>query len=145
MRVLPLTGGERPSTAVLRDWLAGGGASCLLVDRDLGGSGVPVTFFGRTATMPGGPALLADQTGAALLPAVCRFDGDGWRYVIHPEVPLDPQLRLRDRVTAAMQGVAAAFETSIAEKPEDWHMLGRIWADVRPDPPRNAGTRGEGR
>jgi KDO2-lipid IV(A) lauroyltransferase len=142
MRVLPLTGGERPSTAVLRDWLAGGGASCLLVDRDLGGSGVPVTFFGRTATMPGGPALLADQTGAALLPVVCRFDGDGWRYVVHPEVPLDPQLRLRDRVTAAMQGVATAFEASIAERPEDWHMLGRIWADVPPDPPREAGTRG---
>src|SRR3712207_8417658 len=46
-------------------------------------------------------ALLADQTGAGLLPAVCSFDGAGWRYVIHPEVPLDPGLRLRDRVAAA--------------------------------------------
>jgi lauroyl/myristoyl acyltransferase len=135
MHVLPLTGGERPSAAVLRDWLADGGASCLLVDRDLGTGGVPVTFFGRTATMPGGPALLADQTGAALFPVVCSFDRAGWRYVIHPEVPLEPGLRLRDRVAAAMQGVATAFETSIAEKPEDWHMLGRIWADVPPDPP----------
>jgi phosphatidylinositol dimannoside acyltransferase len=139
MRVLPLTGGERPSSAVLRDWLADGGATCLLVDRDLGGGGVPVTFFGRTATMPGGPALLADQTGAALMPVVCRFDGDGWRHVIHPEVPLDPQLRLRDRVAAAMQGVATAFEASIAERPEDWHVLGRIWKDVPADPPRAAG------
>jgi phosphatidylinositol dimannoside acyltransferase len=145
MRVLPLTGGERPPTAVLRDWLADGGASCLLVDRDLGGGGVPVSFFGRQATMPGGPALLADQTGAALIPVVCRFDGAGWRLVIHPEVPLDPQLRLRDRVAAAMQGVATAFETSIAEKPEDWHMLGRIWKDVPPDPPRDAGAAGEAR
>ena len=59
MRVLPLTGGEKPPTAVLRDWLADGGASCLLVDRDLGGGGVPVSFFGRPASMPGGPALLA--------------------------------------------------------------------------------------
>jgi KDO2-lipid IV(A) lauroyltransferase len=145
MRVLPLTGGERPSTAVLREWLADGGASCLLVDRDLGGGGVPVTFFGGTATFPGGPALLADQTGAALLPAVCRFDGAGWRYVVHPEVPLDRDLRLRDRVGAAMQGVATAFETSIAEQPEDWHMLGRIWADVPPDPPRDSRAPGEGR
>jgi phosphatidylinositol dimannoside acyltransferase len=39
-----------------------------------------------------------------------------------------------------MQGVAAAFETSIAEQPEDWHMLGRIWADVPPDPPRREGA-----
>jgi lauroyl/myristoyl acyltransferase len=140
MRVLPLTGGERPATAVLKDWVGAGGATCLLVDRDLGGGGVPVSFFGRTATMPGGPALLADQTGAGLFPVVGRFDGDGWRLIIHPEVPLDPELRLRDRVAAAMQGVATAFETSIAEAPEDWHMLGRIWADVPPDPPRGAGT-----
>ena len=136
MRVLPLTGGERPSAEVLRDWLAEGGATCLLVDRDLGGGGVPVTFFGRPATMPGGPALLADRTGAGLFPAVCRFDGAGWRVVVHPEVPLDRRLPLRDRVTAAMQGVADAFTTSIAQRPEDWHMLGRVWADVPPDPPR---------
>jgi len=145
MRVLPLTGGQRPSSTVLREWLADGGASCLLVDRDLGTGGVPVTFFGRTATMPAGPALLADQTGAALIPVVCRFDGDGWRLVVHPEVRLDPELRLRDRVAAAMQDVASAFQTSIAEKPEDWHMLGRIWADVPSDPPRAAGTPGEAR
>ncbi len=142
MRVLPLTGGERPSTEVLRDWLAGGGATCLLVDRDIAGGGVPVTFFGRPATMPGGAALLADRTGAALLPVVCRFDGAGWRVVVHPEVPLDPTLRLRERVTTAMQGVADAFAAGIAEQPEDWHMLGRVWADVPPDPPRDPSGRG---
>ena len=70
MRVVPLTGGERPSSTVLREWLAEGGTTCLLVDRDLSGAGVPVTFFGRTTTMPGGPALLAARTGAVLLPAV---------------------------------------------------------------------------
>ncbi len=135
MRVLPLTGGVQPSTTVLREWLADGGAVCLLVDRDLGGSGVPVTLFGRPATMPGGPALLADRTGAALLPAVCRFTATGWEFVVHPEVPLDPARPLRDRLTVAMQAVADAFTATIPERPEDWHMLGRIWADVPPDAP----------
>jgi KDO2-lipid IV(A) lauroyltransferase len=134
MRVVPLTGGERPSSAVLREWLDDGGATCLLVDRDLGASGVPVSFFGRPTTMPGGAALLAEQTGAALIPVVCQFTPDGWRLVIHPEVPLEGE-RLRDRVAGAMQQVADAFATSIADQPEDWHMLGRIWADVRPDGP----------
>ena len=32
-----------------------------------------------------------------------------------------------------MQGVADAFTASIGDQPEDWHMLGRIWADVGPD------------
>jgi lauroyl/myristoyl acyltransferase len=133
MRVVPLTGGERPSSTVLREWLAAGGTTCLLVDRDLSGSGVPVTFFGRQSTMPGGPALLAAQTGAALLPAICQFDGDGWRFVVHPEVPVDGPGRLRDRVTTAMQQVADAFAVTIAERPQDWHVLGRIWPEVGPD------------
>jgi lauroyl/myristoyl acyltransferase len=37
-------------------------------------------------------------------------------------------------VTGAMQSVADAFADSIAAQPEDWHMLGRIWGDVPPDP-----------
>jgi lauroyl/myristoyl acyltransferase len=134
MRVLPLTGGERPSTVVLREWLDGAGTTCLLVDRNLGGGGVPVQLFGRPTELPGGPALLAAQTGAALLPAVCQFDGAGWRFVVHPEVPVDGAGRLRDRVTGAMQHVADAFATTIAEQPEDWHVLGRIWPDVGPGP-----------
>jgi KDO2-lipid IV(A) lauroyltransferase len=142
MRVLPLTGGERPSAAVLREWVAAGGSTCLVSDRDLGGSGVPVQFFGRPTTMPAGPALLADQTGAALIPVVCQFDGAGWRLVIHPEVALDPGLRLRDRLAAATQALADAFADTIAQQPEDWHMLGRIWADVPPDPARTSQPEG---
>ena len=136
MRVVPLTGGPRPGSVVLREWLDAGGSICLLVDRDLGSGGVPVDLFGRRTTMPGGPALLAAQTGAALHPAVSHFTERGWRHVVHPEVPVDGPGRLRDRVNAAMQGVADAFTRGIAEHPEDWHVLGRIWDDVPPDPPR---------
>ncbi|SNR32598.1 phosphatidylinositol mannoside acyltransferase [Blastococcus mobilis] len=135
-RVVPLTGGPRPSTEVLRDWLRAGGVTCLLVDRNLGSGGVPVQFLGRSATLPGGAALLAAQTGAALVPAVCQFTERGWRVVLSPEVPVDGPGRLKDRVAGAMQSVADAFAPSIADRPEDWHMLGRIWPDVPPDPPR---------
>jgi lauroyl/myristoyl acyltransferase len=135
MRVVPLTGGDRPSSAVLRGWLDDGRSVCLLMDRDLGASGIPVSFFGRPTAMPGGPALLAAQTGGSLHPVVCQFTDGGWRLVIHPEVPLDEGMRLRDRVAAATQAVADAFAGTIARQPEDWHMLGRIWSDVPPDPP----------
>jgi len=139
MRVVPLTGGPRPSSAVLREWLDAGRSVCLLMDRDLGASGVPVTFFDRPTTMPGGPALLAAQTGASLHPVVCQFTDGGWRLVVHAEVPTDgdSQLntaRLRDRVATATQAVADAFTATIARQPADWHMLGRIWADVGPEP-----------
>ena len=136
MRVVPLTGGPRPSSEVLREWLAGGGAACLLVDRNLGQGGVTVSFFGRPATLPGGAALLAAQTGAALHPVVCHFTDAGWRMHVRPEVPVDGPGRLAARVTTAMQSVADVFGELIATRPEDWHMLGRVWADVPPDPPR---------
>jgi lauroyl/myristoyl acyltransferase len=135
-RVVPLTGGPRSSTEVLRDWLTEGGVTCLLVDRNLGSGGVPVQFFGRAATMPGGAALLAAQTGAALVPTVLQFTERGWRQVFSPEVPVDGPGRLKDRVGGAMQSVADAFAASIGDRPEDWHMLGRIWPDVPPDPAR---------
>jgi len=134
-RVVPLTGGPRPSTVVLREWLDEGGVACLVVDRNLGTGGVPVSFFGRPATMPGGAALLAAQTGAALVPCVCQFTERGWRLVYSPEIPVDGPGRLKDRVGAAMQSVADAFAESIGRQPEDWHMLGRIWPDVPPDAP----------
>jgi lauroyl/myristoyl acyltransferase len=137
MRVVPLTGGPRPSTEVLRDWLEQAGVICLLVDRNLGSGGVPVSFFGRTTTMPGGGALLAAQTGSALIPTVCQFTGRGWRLVFSPEIPVEGPDRLKDRVTGAMQSVADAFAESIGRQPEDWHMLGRIWRDVPPDPVRS--------
>jgi hypothetical protein len=32
-----------------------------------------------------------------------------------------------------MQQVADAFATTLAERPEDWHVLGRIWPEVGPE------------
>jgi KDO2-lipid IV(A) lauroyltransferase len=145
MRVVPLTGGPRPSSAVLKEWLGEGRSVCLLVDRDLSGSGVPVDLFGRVTPMPGGAAVLAAQTGASLHPVVCQFTEHGWRLVVHPEVPTTGEGRLRDRVRTATQAVADAFAASIAEQPVDWHVLGRIWADVPPDPPASGPAQGRGR
>ena len=48
---------------------------CLLSDRDIGGGGVDVEFFGERTTLPGGPATLALRTGAPLLPAAVYYRG----------------------------------------------------------------------
>ena len=85
--------------------------------------------------MPGGAALLAAQTGAALVPTVCQFTERGWRLVVLPGGP-----GRRPRPAQGPGGAARCSRsptpspTSIAAQPEDWHMLGRIWADVPPDP-----------
>jgi len=130
MEVLPLTGGDRPSAHLLATTLRAGGTICLPCERDLSSSGVPVTFFGQLITVPPGPALLAVQTGAALIPTYAGFEGNGWCIRFFPEVAVngpDAPKRLRDKVTKAMQQVVDQFAVSIAQAPEDWHMMQRLW------------------
>ncbi|MFE2880948.1 phosphatidylinositol mannoside acyltransferase [Streptomyces roseus] len=128
MEVLPHNGPSSFGTLARR--LRSGGLVCLVADRDLSASGVRVDFFGSAARMPAGPALLAQQTGAVLLPATLYYgDAPKMHGRIHPEVPV-PATGTRTEKTAAMtQAVADAFAQGIAEHPEDWHMLQRLWLD----------------
>jgi lauroyl/myristoyl acyltransferase len=127
MEVLPLTGGERSPSDVLKERLQAGRVVCLLGDRDLTAHGIDVEFFGATARMPAGPALLAATTGAALHPVGLWFTRGGWGVQVHPEVPIAGGGRLREKVAAATQEVAHRFAADIAPRPYDWHMLQRLW------------------
>ncbi|MCU1601712.1 MAG: lipid biosynthesis acyltransferase [Frankiales bacterium] len=122
MEVLPLTGGERPPSEVLQDRLAAGGTICLLADRDLSKRGVEVDFFGSRAKMPAGPAKLALDTGANLMPTTLSFTDDGWHIVFQDYVP-------HTDIEAMTQGVADAFAREIAQHPADWHMLQKLWIE----------------
>ncbi|OAR27437.1 phosphatidylinositol mannoside acyltransferase [Streptomyces sp. ERV7] len=126
MEVLPHTGGSAFGTLARR--LRDGGLVCLVADRDLSASGVEVKFFGDTARMPAGPALLAQQTGALLLPVTLWYDGSPvMQGRVHPPIDV-PETGTRAEKTSVMtQALADAFATGIAEHPEDWHMLQRLW------------------
>ncbi|MFD9566968.1 phosphatidylinositol mannoside acyltransferase [Streptomyces sp. NPDC059994] len=126
MEVLPHTGGSAFGTLAQR--LRAGGLVCLVADRDLSASGVEVKFFGEAARMPAGPALLAQQTGALLLPVTLWYDGSPvMQGRVHPPIDV-PETGTRTEKTSVMtQALADAFATGIAEHPEDWHMLQRLW------------------
>ncbi|MGW7418075.1 phosphatidylinositol mannoside acyltransferase [Streptomyces sp. NPDC054863] len=134
MEVVPHTGGSAFGTLARR--LRAGGLVCLVADRDLSASGVEVKFFGESARMPAGPAILAQQTGALLLPVTLWYDGPKkMRGRVHPPVDV-PETGTRGEKTSEMtQALADAFATGIAEHPEDWHMLQRLWlADLETRP-----------
>jgi phosphatidylinositol dimannoside acyltransferase len=99
---------------------------CLVADRDLARTGVPVSWRGQPITMPAGPALVARRTGAALLPAVCQFTDDGMAILIGD--PIQPQPG-RDGLIAMMQQVADFFADTIAKHPQDWHMMQPFFVD----------------
>ncbi|MER6062934.1 phosphatidylinositol mannoside acyltransferase [Streptomyces sp. NPDC001792] len=132
MEVLPHSGGAAFGTLARR--LRDGGLVCLVADRDLSASGVEVDFFGEKTRMPAGPALLAQQTGALLLPVTLWYDDSPvMQGRVHPPVEV-PESGSRGEKTSVMtQALADAFATGIADHPEDWHMLQRLWlADLDP-------------
>ncbi|GAA1014244.1 lipid A biosynthesis lauroyl acyltransferase [Streptomyces sp. F-3] len=132
MEVLPHSGGSAFGTLARR--LRDGGLVCLVADRDLSASGLEVEFFGEAARMPAGPALLALQTGARLLPATLWYDDSPvMRGCVHPPIEVPATGTRAEKASVMTQALADAFATGIAEHPEDWHMLQRLWlADLEP-------------
>ena len=120
--VLPLSGGERPPYKLLRERLGDNRVVCLMAERDLTRTGVPVDFFGEPTRMPAGSAKLAIETGAALLPVHCWFENGGWGMRVHP--PLDCG---SGDVGVITQALADRFARNIAAHPADWHMLQPQW------------------
>ncbi|BCN83545.1 phosphatidylinositol mannoside acyltransferase [Prescottella equi] len=123
MEIFPLSGGEQPPFGELAKRLRENKVVCLLGERDLAAKGVPVTFFGEPTRMPAGPAKLAIETGAALLPVHCWFTDGGWGFSI------DPPIDVSSGIGGATQALADRFEVNIAAHPADWHMLQPLWLD----------------
>ncbi|WP_262064023.1 phosphatidylinositol mannoside acyltransferase [Streptomyces sp. STR69] len=132
MEVLPHSGGTAFGTLARR--LRDGGLVCLVAERDLSASGVEVKFFGEATRMPAGPALLAQQTGALLLPVTLWYDDSPvMRGRVHPPVEVPESGDRAEKTSVMTQALADAFATGIADHPEDWHMLQRLWlADLDP-------------
>ncbi|MEV6595973.1 phosphatidylinositol mannoside acyltransferase [Actinoplanes sp. NPDC051346] len=126
MEVLPLTGGERPPLDVLADRLSRGWAVALLADRDLSARGVEVRFFGGRTRMPPGPALLALRTGAPLFAVDLWFSPERTMARVR-RIELATEGALDVRIKETTQRVADAFAVGIAEHPQDWHMLQKLW------------------
>lgn len=120
--VLPLTGGSRPPFEVLAERLRANGLVCLMSDRDLTRSGVEVDLFGEPTRLPAGPAKLALETGAALLPVHSWYRPDV--VVTDISAPLDTS---SGDVVAITQALADQFTANIGAHPTDWHMLQPQW------------------
>jgi phosphatidylinositol dimannoside acyltransferase len=143
MEVLPTTGGPHPF-GVMAQRLRAGKLVCIVADRDLSDTGVEVDFFGEKALLPAGPAALAVQTGAALMPVSCWFEGEtGWGAHVFGEIPVPADGVRKQKVAVMTQQMATAFEQGIREHAKDWHMLQKLFvADL--DPERLSRSRARG-
>jgi KDO2-lipid IV(A) lauroyltransferase len=113
----------------------------LVSDRDLSGTGIEVTMWGRTVKVAPGPAALAKASGRPLFPLIVyseRLTGarrraakSRWGYVMHFGPELRPQeFDGPDAIVKLTQQWAAWLAKGIEEHPEDWHMLQRFgWVE----------------
>ena len=102
---------------------------CLLSDRNIGGGGVEVRFFGERTTLPAGPATLALRTGASIFPVAVYFTRrpDGHLGVVRPPLSVERRGALRDDVTRVTQYLADELEHLIRRAPEQWHLFQPNW------------------
>jgi KDO2-lipid IV(A) lauroyltransferase len=116
----------------LRAALAAGRVVALICDRDLARRGVDVEFFGERTTLPAGPALLALEDHAALVPAAF-YHGPGDRYlaVFRPPLRVDCTGDRRGDVAQLTQTLALELETLIRRRPEQWHLMQPNWPSDR--------------
>lgn len=129
LEIIPLTGSTRAGKE-LGKAIADNKVVALVADRDIAGNGIEVTMFGRTRTMPAGPALLALSTGAPLLPT-CIYETEegGWKFVIEPPLTVEETGDRRTDVTALTRALASRFEAFIAACPSGWHMFQPGWPE----------------
>ena len=108
--------------------LAANRVVCLLSDRDIAGSGITVEFFGEETTVPGGPAMLALRTGAALLPGSAYFTARGGHVArIGAPIAAVREGRLRADVERVTAEIVRHMEDAIREAPEQWLLMQPNW------------------
>ena len=127
MNVVPLgpTAGREALAALKRNDVV-----CLLSDRDIHRSGVPVEFFGEVTTLPAGPATLALRSGAPVLPTAVYFTDRKDGHLGMVRQPLDLSRSgdgLRADVAAGTQALAGELEYLIRRAPHQWHLFQPNW------------------
>jgi lauroyl/myristoyl acyltransferase len=132
MTVVPL--GPSAGSAVLRA-LRANEVVCLLSDRDLGGGGLPVTFFGEVTRLPAGPAMLSLRTGAPVLPTAVYFTGerDGHLGVVGSPLVVTRSKDRRQDLARFTQALAVELEGLIRRAPEQWHLFQPNWPSDHAD------------
>lgn len=100
------------------------GVVVIAIDRDLLGTGEPIPFLGRQASIPLGAVEIAARTGAAILPVCLLREADdsylGRGFApIHVNLGANPQEDLR----RAARHLLRILEPELQAHPDQWHVM----------------------
>jgi len=117
----------RELTEVLRQ----NAIAVIIADEFRSGSGVQVSFFGRTVIARRGPATLALRTGAAVVPAALLHNEDGWlRLEVEPEIDLYRTGDIKADVAENTRRMTRWLEKTVAAHPDQWNWVGVRWQET---------------
>ncbi|MDR1195624.1 MAG: lysophospholipid acyltransferase family protein [Endomicrobium sp.] len=104
----------------------------ILADQDAGKQGVFVSFFGRLASTPKGPALFAIKSGCAVVTAFGVRQPDGRLKIKFTEIPLPNTGDTEEDIKIINTEYSRILEQSIKENPEHWFWFHRKWKTKPP-------------
>jgi len=105
----------------------------ILLDQNTGRrAGVFVDFFGRSACTNKGLALIAQKTGAPVVPIFLVREADAYRMTVGPEVPLIETGDKNRDVSENTRQYNRVLEAMIRRYPEQWFWVHRRWK-TRPE------------
>ncbi|MBI4571007.1 MAG: lysophospholipid acyltransferase family protein [Chloroflexi bacterium] len=108
--------------------LKAGGLVAILLDRDVGGTGVPMEFCGAMTKIPVGAIDLALRTGSDLIPAwAWRISGFRFRVRIGPPLEIVRTGDFDQDVLTNARRLLALFEGHLRAYPGQWAVLEPIW------------------
>jgi len=98
------------------------------IDQNFGTGGVFVNFFARKAATATGPVILAQRTGAAIIPCfIIREPDDKHKIIFEAELELlegkDPQ----EAILINIQRLTDIIESYIRRYPAEWGWIHRRW------------------
>jgi KDO2-lipid IV(A) lauroyltransferase len=121
-------------------WMLG-----ILGDREFGQQGMVVSFFGRRAVVPRGPAILSLRTGAPVIPVfLIREEPGRFRFYVEPPIwppsaaePRGPARgsqgqRVDTHVHQLTQAYVTVIERYVRRFPSQWLMFQPVFDDPTP-------------
>lgn len=115
-------------TRQILKWFREGGVLGILIDQDTRVDSEFVDFFGQPAYTPAGPIVLAERTGAALVPLAIHMNEDCTHTVeVRPQIELQNTGDARADRIANVEKCSNAVEAFIREHPTQWVWMHERW------------------
>jgi KDO2-lipid IV(A) lauroyltransferase len=136
IKTIPVGPGRDFAFVEMIQVLRRGECLAMLVDRPYAGTGSPVQLFGQATAFSSAPALLAQHTGAAVIPAfVTRMRRGRYEAIALPPVVMPGKREPGGGLEANTQAVASAFESVIRLHPDQWYNYVPVFSASPPPPP----------